>query len=76
MNTYQRQVIYHFVKNQFHTRFKNAPNESLLPEFIQKAEAGNEMAIIYLAEWLETLIENHEHETDAYKKLNGFFMSH
>lgn len=77
MTTDIKQTIFHFVREQNTSQTcLKLPKETTLSDFIAKAEKGNEMAMIYLAEWYEYLLEQGDKQTHLFKQLNQFFMKH
>lgn len=82
MSTNVRQYIFNLVQSEkcnpsFIDRLHDYENEDqLLCDLMKKGESGNEMAIIFLAEWLSNLMKNNMSSTPIYKKLNLFFMLH
>jgi len=51
MNTTLTHAIYQTIEIQDSCLSSDIPNEEVITNFIMKAESGNEMAIIFLAEW-------------------------
>lgn len=77
MTTDIKQAIFHFVREQNQTQACiKLPKETTLSDFIAKADKGNEMAMIFLAEWYEYLLEQGDKQTILFKTLNHYFMKH
>ncbi len=77
MTTEFKQAIFQFVSEEYvYQSHSTPPKETVLSDFIAKAEHGNEMATIFLAEWYHDLVHRQEYRSDTLKKLKLFFMGH